>query len=140
MKENSSLMKKNFSIKRTVLQFFIGLLFLLFLLCITHRSIYNYVLQDLTLYHSIKHIYFFLGGVFLASYIFMILTYLVSNKHLGVVYIIGVLLKMFASIWFLYPFIKSDLINKIPDVINFFIPFFLFLIFEVYFSLKLLKP
>ncbi|HLV39122.1 hypothetical protein [Xanthomarina sp.] len=42
------------------------------------------------------------------------------------------LLKMILAIVFLLPVILSDMEKKQPDVFNFFIPYFLYLFFEVY--------
>lgn len=42
------------------------------------------------------------------------------------------LLKMILAIVFLLPVILSDMDKKQPDVFNFFIPYFLYLFFEVY--------
>ncbi|WP_267155728.1 hypothetical protein [Xanthomarina sp. F2636L] len=42
------------------------------------------------------------------------------------------LLKMILSVAFLLPVILSDMEKKQPDVFNFFIPYFLYLFFEVY--------
>ncbi|TYA52245.1 hypothetical protein [Formosa maritima] len=42
------------------------------------------------------------------------------------------LLKMVLAIVFLLPVFLSDTENKQPDVFNFFIPYFLYLFFEVY--------
>ena len=44
----------------------------------------------------------------------------------------GTLLKMCLIIVFLLPVILSEQKNKIPDVLNFFLPYFVFLGFEVY--------
>jgi len=42
------------------------------------------------------------------------------------------LLKMILAIVFLLPVFLSETENKQPDVFNFFIPYFLYLFFEVY--------
>lgn len=47
-------------------------------------------------------------------------------------FMIGTLLKMVLIIIFLLPVILSEEENKIPDVLNFFLPYFIFLGFEVY--------
>ncbi len=48
------------------------------------------------------------------------------------VFMVGTILKMVLVIFFLLPLILSDQKNKIPDVLNFFLPYFIFLGFEVY--------
>ena len=43
------------------------------------------------------------------------------------------------SVFFLMPVIDSEIANKIPDVLSFFIPFFIFLLLETIFSVNLLN-
>lgn len=62
----------------------------------------------------------------------------VSESFTGYAFIGLVLIKMFASLVFLFPMLKSDLENKVLDVFNFFTPFFVFLFLEVWFSVRLL--
>ena len=47
-------------------------------------------------------------------------------------FMIGTLLKMIIAFLFLLPLLLSDFETKKPDVMNFFIPYFVFLAFEVY--------
>jgi hypothetical protein len=47
---------------------------------------------------------------------------------------------MFASIVFLIPLIQSDFDNKIPDVLAFFMLYFIYLLYETIHAIKLLKP
>jgi hypothetical protein len=47
---------------------------------------------------------------------------------------------MFASVIFLMSLIQSDYEDKIPDVIAFFILYFIYLFFETIHAIKLLKP
>jgi hypothetical protein len=49
------------------------------------------------------------------------------------------MVKMVLAILFLLPLLLSSLDDKIPDVFNFFIPYFIFLIFEIYSITSLLK-
>jgi len=51
----------------------------------------------------------------------------------------GTLLKMIIAIVFLLPLLLSEFKNKQPDVFNFFIPYFLFLAFEVFSITKFLQ-
>jgi hypothetical protein len=46
---------------------------------------------------------------------------------------------MTVAILFLLPLLLSDFENKQPDVFNFFIPYFLYLFFEVYSVTKFLQ-
>jgi len=49
------------------------------------------------------------------------------------------ILKMVASIVFLIPLIKGEQTSKIPDTIAFFVPYFIYLGMDMYFTLRLLN-
>lgn len=90
-------------------------------------------------YYSITSIYLF---HFVLT--FVILTSLIIIKKfffekIGFAFMAFSLIKMLASILFLVPLIKMENIDYIPDVLSFFIPYFLFLLFEIMFSVKLLN-
>ena len=48
-------------------------------------------------------------------------------------------IKMLAAVLFLVPLIQLDKMQKLPDIIAFFIPYFAFLFFELIFIIKLLN-
>lgn len=54
-------------------------------------------------------------------------------------FMVATFIKMILSIVFLLPLILSDFENKQPDVFNFFIPYFLYLFFEVVVITKFLQ-
>jgi len=66
--------------------------------------------------------------------VYSIINFRFSNgkKEVFNAFILLMLLKMVFMIVFLLPLFLSDAQNKIPDAINFFIPYFIFLAFEVY--------
>lgn len=55
-----------------------------------------------------------------------------GKKDIFNLFMILTFLKMAMAIVFLLPLLLSDFENKQPDVFNFFIPYFLFLFFEVF--------
>jgi hypothetical protein len=55
------------------------------------------------------------------------------------VFMISTLLKMVLVIVFLLPLVMGEVKDKKPDVFNFFIAYFIFLIFEVYSITKFLN-
>ena len=75
------------------------------------------------------------------SLIFLIINYRLSLGKTDVfnIFILATFLKMVVSIVFLLPLILSNFENKLPDVLNFFIPYFLFLFMEVISVLKILN-
>ena len=90
-------------------------------------------------YYSLSSIYVF---HFIST--FVILTSLITIKKfffekIGFAFMALSLIKMLASIIFLIPLIKMENIDYIPDVLSFFISYFLFLLFEIMFSVKLLN-
>ena len=95
---------------------------------------------------SEREFYFPIWQIYLFHVIVTILFYTVVNflyssgktnvlfKFMG-----ATLVKMGLAIVFLLPLILSDFPGKQPDVFNFFIPYFLYLFFEIIFITKLLK-
>jgi len=49
------------------------------------------------------------------------------------------ILKMLASIVFLLPLIQTERLDVIPDVLHFFIPYFIYLLVEIWFGLQLVN-
>jgi hypothetical protein len=49
------------------------------------------------------------------------------------------LIKMMAAIVFLIPILINNSVNALINIISFFIPYFLFLVFETYYAVKLIK-
>ncbi len=89
-------------------------------------------LIDVILFFPIWQIYVFL---FMITFlIFTLINYRYSNDSTTIfnLFLIATLLKMFLAIIFLLPLLLSAMENKKIDVFNFFIPYFLFLFFEVF--------
>ncbi len=93
------------------------------------------------LYHSFsqKPLFFPIWQVYCFHFctvllIFSVINYKYANGTTMIFnhFMVGTLLKMILSFLFLLPFLLSDFEFKKPDVINFFIPYFVFLVFEVY--------
>jgi len=110
-------------------------LFKIVLFTIVIYGIHSYLFHnffEVTLFFPIWHIYVFL---FLITFlIFTIINYRYSNGNTAVFnpFLIATLLKMLIAIIFLLPLLLSNLENKKIDVLNFFIPYFIFLFFEVF--------
>ena len=119
----------------TFITYFIPYTFLLYLL---NKIIINHFFYDLKLETSIVSIYLFL---FIATLIIYIFLFFVNNKYpekTGFAFLTSGLLKMMASVVFLLPLIQSKNI-VVYDVIAFFVPYFLFLIFETIFAVRLIN-
>lgn len=126
------------AIRGLALRYAISLVFLAVALGFIQKIIYTYLLPDTRLFNPIWKNYIFLIIMSLITYALVILVHYVIKEYTGFAFIASIVFKMFVSLWFLYPLIESDLLNKIPDVINFFLPFFIFLVLEVWYSIRLL--
>jgi len=73
------------------------------------------------------------------SYILLVLVNKYFFQQTGYAFLAFGIIKMGLSVFFLMPVIDSDIANKIPDVLSFFIPFFVFLLLETIFSVNLLN-
>ncbi len=108
------------------------------LLSLTHLLFVTYVLVDLKFELGIDSIYLFLFFTTLLIYIFLVFVNVKFPEKTGFAFLTSSLLKMMASVVFLLPIIlsKNRLVN---DVLAFFISYFLFLIFETIFVVRLIN-
>ena len=107
-----------------------------------------YFIQEFILSTYFNHVEFKITTF--SIYLFHFLTVAVSytllvlvNKYFfqqtGYAFLAFGIIKMGLSVFFLMPVIDSEIANKIPDVLSFFIPFFIFLLLETIFSVNLLN-
>lgn len=99
----------------------------------------HFLFSEIPFFYSIYSIYLF---HFLSTFILFLFLVFINHTFFdftGYTFLANGLVKMFASVVFLMPLIQSDFDNKIPDVAAFFIPFFLFLLFETIHSIRLLN-
>ena len=99
----------------------------------------NHFLKEIPFYNSVLSIYIFHLVAVLLSYFSLLLINNYFFSYTGFAFLGFGILKMVFSIVFLMPLIKSNVEDKIPDVLAFFIPFFLFLFYETIQSIKLLN-
>ncbi|ESU29972.1 hypothetical protein FLJC2902T_04570 [Flavobacterium limnosediminis JC2902] len=92
----------------------------------------------ITFYYETLSIYLFHFICTLLFFFFLVFVNQTFFDKTGYAFLATGILKMMASVVFLLPLIQSDLDDKKPDVIAFFIPFFLFLLFETIHSVRLL--
>lgn len=121
------------------------LTFLLQLIAVTailfgmHSYLLSYFAEDVAFFFPVWHIYVF--HVLVTALFYTIINYRFSTGKTNVfnVFMILTFLKMIFAILFLLPVLLSDFENKQPDVFNFFIPYFMYLFFEVYALTKFLQ-
>lgn len=97
------------------------------------------LVKKIQLFIPLQNIYFFNYSL---SLVVLLILYYIHNKFndkVGYAFLTLGILKMMVSIYFLMPLIESDFSNKIPDTLNFFFCYFVFLIIESIILVKLLN-
>lgn len=103
------------------------------------RQVQLNIFNDLLFFYHPFSIYLF---HFLVTAIILVGLIAVKNTYFektGFAFMAFSLLKMLASIIFLLPLIQAENMDYIPDVLAFFIPYFLFLLFEIFYAIKILN-
>lgn len=132
-------MKPKNSIQGLIIRYVISLIALAGVLGFTQKLIFAYLLPDIVLYNPIWKNYVLLVIMSLVTFGLIVFVNYVIQEYTGFAFIASIVFKMFVTLWFLFPLITSDVLNKNPDVLNFFLPFFVFLVVEVLFSIRLLQ-
>lgn len=121
----------------------LNFLFQIFILSAVLFGIHSYILSyfgtDLKLFFPIWHIYVFHLGVTTLFYTIINYRFSKGQSDIFILFMACTLSKMLLSILFLLPLILSDFEKKQPDIFNFFIPYFIYLSFEVYAITKFLQ-
>jgi hypothetical protein len=119
-------MKKEFT------HFLIGLLLLSALLFLTHTYLFYVFFSEIELYLPIWSIYLF--NIVMVLGIFSYLGYRVQKgaKNGHVLFSVLTLLKMLLALAFLSPLFFNKSNHTTTEAFNFFIPYFIYLIYEIY--------
>ena len=121
---------------------------LAFLLQIIGVSVLLFAVHSYLLYYFAKEIIFFFPlwqiytfHLIITTVLYTIINYKSSTgkKDIFNLFMVMTIFKMVLAILFLLPLILSDFENKQPDVFNFFIPYFVYLFFEVFTITKFLQ-
>lgn len=101
--------------------------------------IMNSLSERIVFFYPVWSIYLF--NVITTILIYIVLIYINKNfsTYTGFTFLGLSFFKMMVAIVFLIPLIKSDIANPIIDLASFFIPYFLFLVFETYFAIRLIN-
>lgn len=118
--------------KKRQLSFLLKLGLLTLIVAGVHLYLFESFFSDMGLFFPIWQIYVF--HFITVLLIYSVINYRFSNGNTIVFnyFMIGTLIKMILAFLFLLPFLLSDFESKKPDVINFFMPYFIFLAFEVF--------
>jgi len=97
------------------------------------------LLEDLELYYPLYAIYLF--HFFATLFIYIILLFIYNNfqDKTGFAFMGASLLKMLAAVLFLLPMMLNNSANPFGNLLSFFIPYFMFLIFETIYAVKLIN-
>lgn len=112
--------------------------FTLVLFCL-HKYAQHFFFKKVELYHPIYSIYLFLILSLLILFYFIIKSALKKPETIFTTFAIGSLAKTGIAVLFFLPLIFTEAPNVNYTVFNFFIPYFLFLFFEIYQILKIFK-
>ncbi|HLS11258.1 MAG TPA: hypothetical protein VK050_03760 [Flavobacteriaceae bacterium] len=122
-----------------VIRYVLSLIALAGVLGLSQELLYTYLLPDIILFNPIWKYYVLLVILSLITFGLVLFVHYIAQNYTGFAFIASIVFKMFVTLWFLFPLIKGDFSNKTPDVLNFFLPFFTFLVLEVLFSIRLLQ-
>ena len=104
-----------------------------------HGYLLTYFGTELKLVFPIWQIYVFHLGVTTLFYSVINYRFSQGQTDIFILFMGCTLTKMMLAILFLLPLILSDFEKKQPDIFNFFIPYFIYLSFEVYSITKFLQ-
>ncbi|MEE2771438.1 MAG: hypothetical protein VX712_04415 [Bacteroidota bacterium] len=107
-------------------------------LAILHYLILHFVLH-LDLYYNIWLIYLFHALITFGIYLALVFVHESFKEKTGFAFMAGSLFKMLLSVLFLLPLMLSDFEKPLNDIFSFFIPYFLYLILETLFAVKLIN-
>ena len=94
---------------------------------------------EIPFYYSTWSIYVFHIVISLISYLSLLFVHKNFPDYTGYTFMGLGVIKMMACVVFLIPMIQSDTVDRIPDVAAFFIPYFMFLLFETIFAVRLIN-
>jgi len=125
--------------KKELSSFIFQLLALSVVLTGIHYYIFHIFFSEINLYLPIWSIYLF--NIVLVLAVFGIIFYKASkgSQKSYTIFLVSTLFKMSLAIVFLLPLFAGKSENSVTEVINFFIPYFIFLAFEIYSLNKFFK-
>ncbi|MEO1030075.1 MAG: hypothetical protein AAFX55_01660 [Bacteroidota bacterium] len=125
--------------KKRQIAFILQLLGLTGILFAIHSYLLHHFASGMDFFFPIWQIYGFHFVITLILYSVINYRYSSGKTDIFNIFMVMTFSKMVLAILFLLPLILSDVKNKQPDVFNFFIPYFLYLFFEVFALTKFLQ-
>ena len=108
-------------------------------LFIIQYLVINFFLEDVVFYYSLWAIYSFHILATSAIYIMLVLIHKNFRDNTGFAFMGGSLFKMFAAVLFLLPMMLKNEEYRFVNLLSFFIPYFLYLIFETIYAVRLIN-
>ena len=130
----------NVDFKKRQASFLIQIAMLTIVLLGAHYYILHYFAKDINLFFPLWQVYLF--QIVVTVFLYTVVNYKYTSKTPDIFkfFMIATFLKMALAIVFLLPMILSKTFeNKQADVFNFFIPYFIYLFFEVFSLTKFLQ-
>lgn len=125
--------------KKRQFSFLLQLISLTIVVLGIHSYLLSYFTKSIIFFFPVWHIYVFHAMVTASFYTIINYQFSKGKKNVFNLFLGLTLFKMLLAILFLLPLILSDFENKQHDVFSFFIPYFLYLFFEVFSVTKFLQ-
>ncbi|GGI56318.1 hypothetical protein [Winogradskyella haliclonae] len=125
--------------KKRQISFLLQLIAVTAILLGLHIYLLSYFAEEIDFFFPVWHIYVFHFLVTAAFYTIINHRFSSGKTNIFNLFMGLTFVKMIFAILFLLPLLLSDFENKQPDVFNFFIPYFMYLFFEVYALTKFLQ-
>lgn len=116
--------------KNSLIGFIIKLTVFSLLLFLIHYLVLDSYYSGIALYYSLYFIYILLFSITLVIYTALYYLGKIYKDFVGMGFLVGIFVKMIFVFVLFLPFIKRKEYNYLADILNFFIPYFLFLAFE----------
>jgi len=129
----------NVLFKKREINFLVQFISLSILIFGVHAYLNFHFAKDVVLFFPLWHIYVFHLITIIIIYTLINYRDSIGKTEVFNTFILGMLLKMILAMVFLLPWILSKPEQKGFDLANFFIPYFIFLAFEVYSVVKFLQ-
>lgn len=124
--------------KKLLFHFLKGFIpFSILLIAIHYLVIHN--MEYTNFYYSLPAIYLFHILATLIIYVALVLVYEKAREYTGYTFMGAGLFKMMAAVLFLLPMMLDNTEKPFLDIVSFFIPYFLYLIFETTYAIKLIN-
>lgn len=125
--------------KNQLVRFLALLLTFTIILFITQYLIVNFSLSNYEFFYPTYAIYLFHFLATFLIYLVLVLIYHNFRDKTGFAFMGASFIKMLAAIIFLLPMLLNHTGNAFGDLLSFFIPYFLYLVFETFYAVRLIN-